>query len=630
MKINFILYGSILFISTTVNAQFGEKYAKNAPKHQSPIQTKFILKKKGEVNLENIKTDFNPKLLVKELPKQGAEKMEIYNYPFEKTSIQTKSDKTPTLPPLSTGQSFAANHWGFNTPNDNDIAVSNTGIIVSVINTNIHIRNSVTNAITPTKSFKVWTDSINNLHQEFDPKVIYDPENDRFIMMCMVGFTDSTSKMIVGFSKSNNPSTGWNLYTIPGDPLNYGLWSDYPMISLSKKEFFLSVNLLYNDSTWQAGFVETVVWQIEKEKGYKGLPLNSVLHSNIKYNGKPLRNLCPAKGGSSLKSPNMYFVSNRNLASQNDSVFLVNITDTIGSPTLTVKTKALITDVPYFFPPDARQPNTPKKLASNDCRTLGAFYENNKIQYVHNTKNPDNNLASVYYGVIHNPDSETPTVTGFIIPNDSVDFGFPNISYAGNGLTDNAAIINFNHSSDNIFGGLSAVKVDAKGGFSPILRIQNGSTFVSVLKTDNERWGDYSGSQRRYNKPGEVWVSGYNTYSFNFAYPNAHRAWVAQLVIADSLAGVITNKNESQNEPNIFPNPINDFFCVELNLHQPEYLSFELYDTEGRFIKTLLRDWVKVKQNLFSFRTNDLQKGIYFLRITGNYNTSISKKIIVQ
>ncbi len=58
--------------------------------------------------------------------------------------------------------------------------------------------------------------------------------------------------------------------------------------------------------------------------------------------------------------------------------------------------------------------------------------------------------------------------------------------------------------------------------------------------------------------------------------------------------------------------------------------SFELYDSQGKLITTLLRDWVKVKQNTFSFSTQSLSKGIYVLKINGNYNTVISKKIIVE
>ncbi len=423
------------------------------------IQKKsFHFEKKATVNFSEIKEDYSPKLMLREMPKQGSEKMVKYNYPDKNTPVQKKSNNPP-LPSLVKGWSYQANTWGLSTPNDNDVAISDSGRLISVINTNIHVRNVTTGSISPYKSLAAFTTPVNSLHQEFDPKVIYDPDKDRFVLVCLVGFVDTTSKIIVGFSQTNNPAGNWNLYTLPGDPLNYGLWSDYPMIAMTEKELFLTVNYLYNDSTWQAGFVETLVWQMKKDSGYVGNTLGSELHYNIKYNNKPIRNLCPVKGGSQLYGPNMYFISNRNLASQNDTVFLVNITDTIGAPTQTVTVKTMTASVPYFFPPSGRQTNTVQELATNDCRNLGAFLENNKIQYVHNTMNPTNSLVTVYYGVIDNPSSATPSVTGYYIPNDTVDFAYPNISYAGNSSSDNTSIITFDHSSNKINAGTSAIRV---------------------------------------------------------------------------------------------------------------------------------------------------------------------------
>jgi hypothetical protein len=579
------------------------------------------------VNFSEVQKDFSPKLMIREMPKQGSAKMEKYSYP-ETSSSQQKSQSL-ILPNLIKGQSFFANPWGLSTPNDNDMAISNGGQMVSVQNTNIYIRNITTGSVSPSKSLAAFTTPVNSLHQEFDPKVMYDPLRDRFVLVCLVGFVDTTSKIIVGFTQTNDPNGNWNLYTLPGDPLNVGLWSDYPMISMTEKELFLSVNYLYNDSTWQAGFVETLVWQMKKDSGYAGLPLGSVLHSNIKFNGKAIRNLCPAKGGSSLKTPNMYFVSNRNLASQNDSVFLVNVTDTIGAPTLTVTSKVMIASQPYYFPPSGRQTVTSQSLATNDCRNLGAFYENNKIQYVHNTMSPTNSLCTVYYGVIENPAAANPTVTGYVIANDTMDFAYPNISYAGNGAADQTAIINFNHSSDKVYAGISAIRADGLGDFSPKLRIQNGATWINLLASSLERWGDYSGSQRRYNLPGEVWVSGYHAYTYSSSYPRAHGAWVAQLVLDPGLVAQVAKEETKNEQVNVYPNPADDIFTVEMNLQKPEYLSFEILDVQGRVIHVLLRDWVKVSQNTFSFSTRELNKGVYFLKISGN-TSNIVKKVVVN
>lgn len=585
---------------------------------------------KTTVNFQNIKQDFSPTLLVTEMPKPGSKKMVYYNYPANKQHQKLANTQT-TLADLNLGTNFFANPYSSSTPTDNDIAISDSGIIVSVINTNILIYDTRTSVASPVKSLAAFTTPVNNKHQEFDPKVMYDPKADRFVLMCPVGFVDTTSKIIVGFSQTNDPNGNWNLYTLPGNPLNNNLWSDYPMISMTEKELFLSINLLYNDSSWQTGFVETVIWQMKKDSGYAGLPLGSYLHSNIKFNGKAIRNLCPAKGGSKLYAPNMFFISNRNLASQNDTVFVVEVTDTIGAPTATVTTKAIITNQPYYFPPSGRQTVATQSLATNDARNLGAFYENNKIQYVHNTNNPLNNQVTVYYGVIDNPQGAIPTATGYIIDNDTVDFAYPNISYAGISNTDNTSIISFDHSSNKLFPGISAIKTDAAGNFSNILRIKNGTNFVNVLSGNLERWGDYSGSQRRYNKPGEVWMSGYYGYNYSTFNKNKHGAWVAKLAVDPGMVTGITTASEENisNGALIFPNPAQEMFSVDLSLLKPEYLSFELYDVHGKLVELLLRDWVKTKENRFNFSIRDLSKGIYFLKITGQHTTT-TKKIIKQ
>lgn len=621
---NCLLILSALFVGLSVNAQVAGKKNPVMQKSDAPLKKSFVIERSTVVNLDAIDVDYSPKIMVTEMPKQGASKMENYNYP---ESPNLKRANTTTLTPLVKGQSFLANSWGFSTPNDNDMAISDSGRVLSVVNTNIYVKNTATGATSAPKSLAAWTTPINSKHQEFDPKVMYDPKTDRFVMVCLVGFVDTTSKVIVGFSQTNNPAGNWNLYKLPGDPLSLGLWSDYPMISMTEKELFLSVNYLYNDSTWQAGFVQTIVWQMKKDSGYAGLPLGSSLHYNIKYNNKFIRNLCPVKGGSQLYSPNMYFVSNRNLASQNDTVFLVNITDTIGAPTQTVTVKTMTVAQPYYFPPNGRQTTPTQSFATNDCRNLGAFYENNMIQYVHNTMNPTNSFVTVYHGVINNPASANPNVTGYLIPNDTMDFAYPNISYAGNSSSDNTSIITFDHASNKVFPGVSAIRADAQGNFSDVLRIQDGTKYVDLLTGGLERWGDYSGSQRRYNNPGEVWMSGY--YGLYTGGYNAHAAWVAQIATGGVSTGVKETKTENTSA-NVFPNPSREMFSIDIYLEKPEYLSFELYDAQGKLVTVLLKDWVKGKQNMFSFRTDQLAKGIYVLKIVGNYNTNITKKVIVE
>ncbi len=581
------------------------------------------------INFNQAKEGFNTQLLFTEAPKPASEKMVIYNYPQSQNTNQIKKT-SGLLPNLSCGISFFGNTWGGSTPNDNDMAISNDGYLVSVVNTNIYMvhTNSLSNSVS--KSLSAFTGTLIANHREFDPKILYDPEADRFIFMCLNGNTSATNSLVFGFSQTNNPTSNWNMYILPGNPLNNNLWSDYPMLALTKKDVFLTVNLLYNDSSWQTGFVETLIWQIGKKQGFAGAPLKTKLHSNIRYEGKSIRNLCPAKGGDKLYGPNMFYVSNRNFASQNDSIFIVETTDTIGGANNSINVKVSKSNQLYYFPLGASQPIASQTLATNDARVLSAFFLNNKIQFVNNSKAATNSLSTVYYGVIDNPSSASPITKGYLIENDTVEFGYPNISYAGLNANDFTALINFNHSNKSIFAGLSAVKADGQGNFSKVFRIKNGTTAVNLLTANLERWGDYSGSQTKYNNPGEVWVSGYNSYRHSISYPNAHGTWIAQIGINDSKVTMSNNDTQKALTPQlaVYPNPIEDMVSVSFELDKADELTFKLYDINGKLLNILLQTVVRPPYNTVQINLNTLSSGVYFLKISGTKTKEISKKII--
>jgi hypothetical protein len=604
---------------------FSSAQPENIDQLNGPQRQAFTFERQAVVTFSAIDRDLAPTLHIQEMP--GPDRVKKTLAPPEAGATGRVQKIDPTLQPLRLGSSSFGNGFNNFVPNDNDLAISDSGYIISVINCQVLMRNIKTNLNT-VKSLAGFTMPVNNDHKEFDPKVIYDPENDRFILVCLSGSRDSTSKAIIAFSQSSDPTGAWNMYLLPGNPKNNNLWSDYPMIAGTKKELFFTVNLLYEDSTWQAGFVETLIWQMSKDSGYAGKNLATYLHSNIKHNNRPLRNICPVKGGSRSYGPEMYFLSNRNFSAQNDTVFLITLSDTLGSSSHSLGIKALKSSQPYYFPADAWQPLATQSLATNDARNLGAFYENGRIQFVHNTNNPANGRASVYYGVIYDPASSTPTATGYILPNDSLDYGYPNISYAGLDSADHTAILCFNHSSKKIFAGCSAVESDGNGEFSPVLRIRNGTSYVDLFGSlQVERWGDYTGSQRRYSKPGEVWMSGF--VGSLLANLHAHRTWIAQVTTYKSETVGYKELPESGPEATIFPNPGYDMFTVKLTISKAEQLNFNLYDGQGKLVDVLMREWARPGELMFSFRTNDLPRGVYVLAIRG-ITTNVTEKVIIN
>lgn len=589
--------------------------------------TKMQIPLKGIINLEQSEFDPDVQVLRKALPKPhpGADKQTIREAKAElehyRKDVTTKTEsKTGSLAPAPVMyRNFLGNGFNGFAPNDNDIAVSNGDMVCSVSNSNIWSRNLNTNMTYGSFTLHSISSGLGLQQEEFDPKVFYDPQEDRFVVLFLNGFTDSTSNIVVGFSQSNLSNGSWNFYALPGDPLNNNLWTDYPMIAMTDDELFITVNLLYNDSTWQAGFNESIIWQIPKADGFQGNTLNPTLHSGITYNGQPLRNLCPVKGGSTLYGPNMYFISNRNFTTGNDTIFLVELSGTAASnPTLSVN--PLLSNISYRMPLDAVQPFQ-DLLIVNDARTQGAFIENNLIQFVFNTLDTISGKTGIYHGRIDL--TGTPTLNGNIHSIDTLYLGYPNIAYAGVGPGDNRSIISTLLSSSTFQPGTGAILSDGNGSYSPVTVIKQGLSYTNMLN-GNERWGDYTGCQTRYNLPGWVWING--SYSL---VNHTTRTWIGELTATSGVS--VPQLDPSTDDALVYPNPTSDRTEIQFELKADDFICLDILDMSGKLISQPYRGSLRSGPNSISLNTTFLSKGSYVLQIVSKKSGAIAiKKLVVQ
>ncbi|HET6991636.1 MAG TPA: hypothetical protein VFJ43_09950, partial [Bacteroidia bacterium] len=478
--------------------------------------TSFRIPCSGVSTEASSKQEWNPTLSAAEEPDAAAQEnttaikdslAAIYRMGNHHAVSTQRSASGPNPPTL--GTNFAGNTYNNSTPCDNEIAIANNGHLISVQNSTVFRRNTVTGTNLGTQSLSTWCTALGNTGSKYDPKVIYDPEADRFILVCLAGYLSNATHIIIGFSKSDTANGQYNLYQIPGNPFNDTLWSDYPMIAVNHNELFVTVNLLHDNQSWQTGFVQSVIWQLNKWDGYAGDTLRTQLHSNINYGNRPVRNLCPVEGGANTYSgSDMFFLSDRNLAASNDSIFMVHITDTANAPAQQTIVSVMTSPTSYFMPPNAREPGSALySLATNDSRILGAILQNDMIQFVSNTMDTSSGNSAIYYGKIASV-STSPSLSTMIIGDSLLEFGYPNIAYAGYGAsTDNTTIISFLHSDSTTFPGCSAIVSDGSGSFSSRLTVKAGLGYYNILG-GGERWGDYSGIQRKYDVGGTCWVNG--------------------------------------------------------------------------------------------------------------------------
>ncbi len=127
---------------------------------------------------------------------------------------------------------FAGNSWNAGIPLDNHLAVSNGGQIVTVVNTQLVVLDN-TGFYQGVFNLDQFWESLGEDDLYFDPRIIYDPVEDRFIMAMMQDFDCSGSNIVFAFSASSDATGEWNLYRFEGCPRSDATFADFPMISLS-------------------------------------------------------------------------------------------------------------------------------------------------------------------------------------------------------------------------------------------------------------------------------------------------------------------------------------------------------------------------------------------------------------
>lgn len=540
------------------------------------------------------------------------------------SKITAPAKPTATAPDPTIWKSFAGNSAN-GIPNDNDIAVSNNGTVVSVVNSNMRILDD-TGKVLNTISVATFFTALGPFNYISDPRVLYDPVQDRFVLVCFSGALSTTSTILVAFSQTNDPAGTWNAYTLNGNSFNDTTWSDYPIIAINDKDLFLTFNQVKDNVSWTIGFKQSVIWQINKADGYNAQPLNYTLWDSLTWGNTMLRNICPAKNQSTTPSNNMYFLTVRNVASSNDSLFLTEITNSQISGQATLVKRVLQTPITYGFPPNARERKSSsgqqQYLMTNDARVLAAVYENDQVHFGMNTLNPQYMNAGVLLGTIEQVSSATPTIKAQIFSTATQEFGYPSMAYMGKSANDHRLLYTFSHCFTDSFPGTSVLYRNANGDFSNIIGVKYGSSIINQLADSNDRWGDYTNMQPVYNKPGRAYLVG------SYGRLNIANTWIAAVDAPEWPVG--TNTIQPISGAEVYPNPLQDQrFTVRFNNPEQTQLNFYLIDQQGRKIN-LYTNTVKAGENEFSFYTGNVPPGTYIFHIASHHHVLLNQTLLVR
>lgn len=533
------------------------------------------------------------------------------------TDNRNASMVTPIL-----GSNFEGN-WMINgTPSDNAMAISNGGIIVTANNDGVAYY-STSGVLS---GFFFWDAFFNDpllSSTIFDPRVIYDFVQDRFILVVLHGSSAATSKVLVCFSKSNNPTTnGWWYYKLSGNPLNNNCWFDYPNIGVSNADLFISGNLFNSNST----FNQALVYQITKSYGYSGAStLTNQYWHTLSSSPFPAFSLVPVSSamGSNF-SPGIYLVSNK--SSGDSKIRRWRISGSISSnPTMSVTT---LNTVAYSVAGNAAQLGTTALLDNGDCRIQNAFILDGIIHYTFHT-----DIGQGWNGIAYHRHNTSSNVVQYYLLGQvgTSDLSYPSVVAYTNNITDKSVMIALLRSGSTLYPEVRVVNCDNNGAWSSMTLVKSGETYSNLLGTNTPRWGDYTAVARRHSgsTQGRIWVAG--CYGANIPSQqtwNTWKTWIAEVYSNPGPVG-IEDDHIADESIKVYPNPVFEMIHVEFQLDQPEEISIELYDAKGGLVRMFYRDTPKVGLNRISFNKVAAPNGLYTLLIKSRNNVIKSEKLVL-
>ncbi|MBF0457915.1 MAG: VCBS repeat-containing protein [Nitrospirae bacterium] len=386
--------------------------------------------------------------------------------------------------------------------------------LMSILNGGVAYYNKTTGAMTSHITDTAFWSSLGTGSGQpadgvFDPKVIYDQYLGRFIAVELSqGSSSNNSYILVGISSTSDPNGTWTLHAIRADLDNGTVqtsnWADFPGVGMDSANLYVSVNMFDNSGSFHYVKIYSIPKTQLQSTASTITYTQFVNNNNIDFTLQP----CAAFGS----GQQIYFAGEDYTGggNHNETDSPVRQTEasaassylklfTVTNNTWTPLGDILVSSYPALDNlPDAPQPGSTQKIATNDTRILNAVCRGGYVWATHTVTNASGAKTEVSWYQI-NPASASLTLASAGSPvqegrvsDTSMFYYFPSIAVNGNG----DAALGFSGSSTTTYaGGYYTARLSAAttGTMQTVGRLVAGAApyYITYSGTSN-RWGDYS------------------------------------------------------------------------------------------------------------------------------------------
>ena len=331
-----------------------------------------------------------------------------------------------------------------------------------------------------------------NVNFLFDPRVVYDPIWNRWIIIATRNATsagDTVHKFRLAVSKTSNPTGAYHSYTVNfgGAPFQDGDFWDYPQLGFDQDAIFITGNIF----DFSGAYRTTAMIPIAKARVYNGLAFSAPIFTGLAGTLAP-----PIVQDDNA---NAYFVA----ASDLTSLHLFRGTNLSNPANATLVLQANV-DVPnYTAPPNAAQPGTAVLLDTLDGRFVNASSQvGDSLWNVHSIAVGGFSTPTFYQIDTEGAGANTIKQQGSFAAAAGTSHDW-NASIAANALDE--AFVNWSSTDTNTqaqvrFSGRQAV--DPLGVIPAGAALFTSPTFYLGFGGSVTRWGDYSAVSLQPNASG--------------------------------------------------------------------------------------------------------------------------------
>src|SRR5579863_2455222 len=172
--------------------------------------------------------------------------------------------QTAMASPATSANFLALPDNGTVIPPDTQGTVGPNDLMVT-LNSQVRVQDKSGNALSTVGLTSFWS-SLAGVNEAFDPRVVYDPFNNRWIFSAGGNPESSTAAILIGVSQTSDPTGRWNLYEVRADATGT-LWADFPTLGFNGTWIVVQANMFTVSGN---AYDHSNIWAFNKADLYAG------------------------------------------------------------------------------------------------------------------------------------------------------------------------------------------------------------------------------------------------------------------------------------------------------------------------------------------------------------------------